>query len=93
MAESTDHQQSVRIPNKYGLHARPAAEFVKLAGRFRADVLVRKEDMEVNGKSIMGMMMLAAECGSAITIRATGEDAQDALTQLVALVEQGFGEP
>lgn len=92
MAESTDQQQSVRIPNKYGLHARPAAEFVKLAGRFRADVLVRKEDMEVNGKSIMGMMMLAAECGSAITIRATGDDALDAVKQLVGLVERGFGE-
>jgi phosphocarrier protein len=92
MAESTNSQQSVRIPNKYGLHARPAAEFVKLAGRFRADVLVRKEEMEVNGKSIMGMMMLAAECGSDITIRAMGDDAHDAVAQLVALVERGFGE-
>jgi len=92
MADSLDRHQSVRIPNKYGLHARPAAEFVKLAGRFRADVVVRKEDMEVNGKSIMGMMMLAAECGSAITIQASGDDAHEAVTQLVALVERGFGE-
>jgi phosphocarrier protein len=92
MAESPDRQQSVRIPNKYGLHARPAAEFVRLAGRFRADVLVRKEETEVNGKSIMGMMMLAAEFGSAITIRASGEDAHEAVAQLVALVESGFGE-
>ena len=92
MAEPVQSQQSVRIPNKYGLHARPAAEFVKLAGRFRADVLVSKEDMEVNGKSIMGMMMLAAECGSTITIRAAGEDAQDAVADLVGLVERGFGE-
>lgn len=87
-----ESQRSVRIQNKYGLHARPAAEFVKLASRFRSDVLVRKEELEVNGKSIMGMMMLAAECGSAITIRATGDDASDAVAQLVALVERGFGE-
>jgi phosphocarrier protein len=87
-----DSQRLVRIHNKYGLHARPAAEFVKLASRFRSDVLVCKDDMEVNGKSIMGMMMLAAECGSTLTIRATGEDAHDAVAHLVALVERGFGE-
>jgi len=92
MAEPAQSQQSVRIPNRYGLHARPAAEFVKLAGRFRAEVQVSKEEMEVNGKSIMGMMMLAAEFGSTITIRATGEDAQAAVADLVALVERGFGE-
>ncbi|MGD8279322.1 MAG: HPr family phosphocarrier protein [Gemmatimonadota bacterium] len=93
MAEPVDSQRSVRIPNKYGLHARPAAEFVKLAGRFRSDVLVRKEEMEVNGKSIMGMMMLAAEYGSSIVIRASGEDAEQAVAALVTLVEGGFGEP
>jgi phosphocarrier protein len=87
-----ESQRSVRIANKYGLHARPAAVFVKLAGRFRADVVVSKEEMEVNGKSIMGMMMLAAECGSAITIRAMGEDAHAAVAELVALVERGFEE-
>lgn len=93
MADSMEHEHSVRIPNKHGLHARPAAEFVKLAGRFRSEVVVRKDELEVNGKSIMGMMMLAAECGTAIRIRATGIDAGDAVAELVALVERGFGEP
>lgn len=87
-----DRQESVRIPNKLGLHARPAAEFVKLASTFQSEIVVAKDEMEVNGKSIMGMMMLAAECGSAITIRASGADADDAVAELVALVERGFGE-
>lgn len=85
-------EQSVAIQNRYGLHARPAAEFVKLANRFRSEVLVRKQDVEVNGKSIMGMMMLAAEFGSEITIRATGEDADAAVRDLVALINGRFGE-
>jgi phosphocarrier protein HPr len=85
-------EQTLQIRNKYGLHARPAAEFVKLASRFQADVWVRKQDLEVNGKSIMGMMMLAAECGAEITIRATGADAADAVDQLCALVNNRFGE-
>lgn len=85
-------EQTIQIRNKYGLHARPAAEFVKLASRFRSDVYVRKEDLEVNGKSIMGMMMLAAECGAEITIRAQGEDATNAVEELVALVNNRFGE-
>jgi phosphocarrier protein len=83
---------TVLIPNKFGLHARPAAEFVKLASQFRSDVFVRKEDLEVNGKSIMGIMMLAAEHGCTITIRATGEDASQAVAGLAALVQSGFGE-
>jgi phosphocarrier protein len=82
----------VRISNKYGMHARPAAEFVKTASTYRCDISVNKDDLEVNGKSIMGMMMLAAECGSEIRIRATGEDASPAVEALVALVERGFGE-
>ena len=84
--------RSVRIPNQYGLHARPAAEFVKLAGKFRSNVWVKKDDVEVNGKSIMGVMMLAAEHGSEIMIRASGEDAEDAVKALAELVEGGFGE-
>lgn len=84
--------RSVRIPNQYGLHARPAAEFVKLAGKFRSNVWVKKDDVEVNGKSIMGVMMLAAEHGSEIMIRASGEDAEDAVRALAELVEGGFGE-
>ncbi len=86
------NEKTVEIPNKFGLHARPAAEFVKLAARFASEVWVRKEDLEVNGKSIMGMMMLAAERGSHITIRAAGPDAGDAVSGLAALVETGFGE-
>lgn len=80
------------IVNRLGLHARPAAEFVKTAGRFAASVMVRKDALEVNGKSIMGMMMLAAECGSSLAIRTEGEDAEAALEALQALVAAGFGE-
>ncbi len=87
-----EHERTVRISNKYGLHARPAAEFVKLANRFQSDIWVKKEEMQVNGKSIMGVMMLAAEFGSEITIRASGEDAESALAALAELVSKGFGE-
>ena len=85
-------EQSVRIRNKLGLHARPAAAFVKTANRFQSEIWVRKQEVEVNGKSIMGMMMLAAECGSEIVIRASGADAEPAMQELVGLVEQKFGE-
>jgi phosphocarrier protein len=88
----TESIRTVRIANKYGMHARPAAEFVKTANAYHCDIFVNKEDLEVNGKSIMGMMMLAAECGSEITIRAAGADAGTAVDALVALVERGFGE-
>ncbi len=89
---TTDVERAVRINNKHGLHARPAAEFVKLAGRFQASIWVRKADIEVNGKSIMGVMMLAAESGSEIVIRASGSDAEEAVDSLCALVDSGFGE-
>ena len=82
----------VQIANKFGLHARPAAEFVKLANRFSSDVWVRKDDVEVSGKSIMGVMMLAAEHGSTIVIRAAGEDSEQAVAALQDLVRNGFGE-
>jgi len=82
----------VQIVNKYGLHARPAAELVKLANRFRSDVWIRKEDTEVSGKSIMGVMMLAAECGSMVEIRAQGEDSQAAVDALAQLIQNRFGE-
>ena len=84
--------RTVRIPNLLGLHARPAAEFVKVSSKFRCEVFVAKDDLEVNGKSIMGVMMLAAECGTPLRIRAEGPDAAEALDALVALVESGFGE-
>jgi phosphocarrier protein HPr len=85
-------EETVRIPNRLGLHARPAAEFVKLSSRFQAHISVEKDGLEVNGKSIMGVMMLAAECGSRLRIRATGPDHGEAVASLVALVRSGFGE-
>jgi phosphocarrier protein len=85
-------ERSVQIVNRLGLHARPAAEFVKLAGRFRAEIRVEKEGLEVDGKSIMGVLMLAAEHGSQLIIRAEGTDAEDALAALVELVDGGFYE-
>jgi phosphocarrier protein len=92
MSTGTSCERTVPIRNRLGLHARPAAEFVKLATRFSADVMVCREELEVNGKSIMGMMMLAAEFGSEITIRARGMDAEPAVSALCALVERGFEE-
>jgi phosphocarrier protein len=86
------HEAAVRIRNRLGLHARPAAEFVKLASRFRAEVWVEKDEMEVNGKSIMGVMMLAAEAGASIRIRAAGSDAENAVDSLTELVLSGFSE-
>lgn len=83
--------QTVEIRNRHGLHARPAAEFVKLASKFAATIMVRKDDLEVNGKSIMGVLMLAAEPGAELTIRASGEDAAAALQALVAFVEADEG--
>lgn len=87
-----EHSTQVMVVNKYGLHARPAAEFVKLANRFTSDVWIRKDEVEVSGKSIMGVMMLAAECGSTVRIRASGTDAEEAVGALVQLVESRFGE-
>jgi phosphocarrier protein HPr len=87
-----ERSQEVTIQNKYGLHARPAAEFVKLATRFRCEVWVRKDEVEVSGKSIMGVMMLAAEYGSTIEIRAAGEDSAAAVEALTGLVATRFGE-
>lgn len=79
------------IPNVEGLHARPAAKFVKLASRFSSNIWVKKEEAgEINGKSIMGLMMLAAEQGSIITITAEGDDAHKVLIEIKELVESGF---
>ena len=82
----------VQIVNTYGLHARPAAELVKLANRFASEVWIRKDETEVSGKSIMGVMMLAAEYGSTVQIRARGVDAQAAVDALVQLIQNRFGE-
>jgi phosphocarrier protein HPr len=85
-------ERTVRIVNKNGLHARPAAEIVKLASRYQADITLVRDDLEVNGKSIMGVMMLAAEFGSSLVLRAAGPDAEQAVSALSDLIARKFGE-
>ena len=84
--------REVRIVNQLGLHARPAAQIVKIASAYQAEVEVVKDGLAVNGKSIMGVMMLAAECGSTLTFKADGPDEAEAIEALAALVAAGFGE-
>ena len=84
-------ERAAKIVNPLGMHARPAAELVKVANRFKAAVEVRKDDLAVNGKSIMGVMMLAAEVGSTIHIKAEGPDEQEAVAALKQLVDGRFG--
>ena len=84
--------RSVTVVNQLGMHARAAAKFVHLATRFTAQVRVARERREMDGKSIMGVLLLAAARGSTITITATGADEIDAIQALTALVESGFGE-
>ena len=86
-------EREATIVNLEGLHARPAARIVRLANGFAAEIQLAKDGLEVNGKSIMGVMMLAAECGSSIVIRADGPDAEQAVQALAELVASGFGEP
>ncbi len=84
---------TIKIVNKLGLHARPASLFVKIAGQFESNIKVEKDGVEVNGKSIMGVMMLAAEQGSKITIIAEGVDEKEAIDSLVKLIaERKFDE-
>jgi len=80
------------IVNTLGLHARAAAQLVQTANRFQSEVLVEREDQSVNGKSIMGVLMLAAAKGSEIQVVCEGPDAEPALTALARLIEAGFGE-
>jgi phosphotransferase system HPr (HPr) family protein len=75
-------QKKIKIMNKSGLHARPAALFVQLANKYNSDIVLRKGIQEVNGKSIMGIMMLAAEYGSEIILEIDGDDAQEAIKEL-----------
>ena len=86
-------EREATIVNQDGLHARPAAKIVRLASTFNSDVELFKDGVGVNGKSIMGVMMLAAECGSSIMIRADGPDAEQAVKAISQLVADGFGEP
>jgi phosphocarrier protein len=85
-------QKEVPITNRLGLHARPAAMFVRIASRHRSEVWVSKEGEVVNGKSIMGLMMLAAGQGSKLHIRCEGPDADKAIEELEALIKAGFNE-
>ncbi|MCX8497184.1 MAG: HPr family phosphocarrier protein [Akkermansiaceae bacterium] len=85
-------QKDFTILNKLGIHARPAAQFVKTANRFQADIFVEKDGEEVDGKSIMGLMMLAAGHGSVISVTANGADAEAALDALSELITRKFEE-
>ena len=85
-------EKEIAIINRLGLHARPAAMFVRIASRHRAEIWVAKEGEEVNGKSIMGLMMLAAGRGSKLRIRCEGADADKAMEELEELIKAGFNE-
>ncbi|MGC1323849.1 MAG: HPr family phosphocarrier protein [Candidatus Udaeobacter sp.] len=85
-------EKELTVVNRLGLHARPAAMFVRIASRHRAEIWVAKEGEEVNGKSIMGLMMLAAGQGSKLRIRCDGPDADKAMEELEELVKAGFNE-
>lgn len=85
-------EKEVVIKNKFGLHARPASMFVQAAAKFKSSIKIRKDGQEVDGKSIMGIMTLAASAGSSIKLIAEGPDEQEALNALSALFESGFGE-
>ena len=85
-------ERSFTIVNSLGLHARAAAQLVQVANRFRAEIHVEKDGMQVNGKSIMGVLTLAAAKGSSITVSVEGEDAEHAMLALAKVIENGFGE-
>jgi phosphocarrier protein HPr len=84
--------QEVVVKNKAGLHTRPAAAVVKLASRFKSDFFIVMQGVEINAKSIIGVMSLAAPKGTKLTLKLTGEDEAEAARQLVELFDQGFGE-
>lgn len=84
--------KELTISNKLGIHARPAAQFVKMASQFDSEIRVEKDGEEIDGKSIMGLMMLAAGHGSILTVNAEGADAEEALNALEALVIRNFEE-
>ncbi|MEJ2238508.1 MAG: HPr family phosphocarrier protein [Gemmatimonadales bacterium] len=84
-------ERRVTVINRLGLHARPAAEFVKTASKFEAEIKLSKDTMEVNGKSILGVMTLAAECGSELVVRAEGADADAAVDALAEVLGRDFG--
>src|ERR1700746_1145778 len=85
-------EREVTVVNKLGLHARPAAMFVRIANKHRAEIWVEKEGEQVNGKSIMGLMMLAAGQGTRLILSAEGTDAEKAIQELESLIEKRFDE-
>lgn len=92
MAADDRAEKAVLIQNERGLHARAAAQFVQLAAKFPCEVSLAKEGNSVNGKSVMGVLMLVAPKGTTVTIRATGERASEAVVALAKLVDDKFGE-
>jgi phosphocarrier protein HPr len=92
MTDGKEWEAEVQVVNRAGMHARPAAMLVKLAGSFTANIHVEKDGLQVNGKSIMGVLMLAAEQGSTLRFIAVGEDAEEAIDALTDLVRRGFEE-
>lgn len=85
-------EREVKVVNPLGLHARPAAQLVKLTNSFVSEVELVKDGVPVNGKSIMGVMMLAAECGCTLTVRTDGPDEEAAAAAVIGLIAGGFGE-
>ncbi|NJK92766.1 MAG: HPr family phosphocarrier protein [Blastochloris sp.] len=91
-AGEQSYAKEMTIQNKLGLHARPAAMFVRIANRYGCEIAVEKDGEEVNGKSIMGLMMLAAGCGSLLKVSASGDDAEKAVHELADLIKRKFDE-
>lgn len=92
-ATDTGHRATVTIPNSLGLHLRPASQLVKLASQYEGcEVFLTKDSQTINAKSIMGVIMLAAEQGSKLTVEASGGSSEAAVMALVELIETGFGE-
>jgi phosphocarrier protein HPr len=85
-------EREVKIVNKLGIHARPAAEIVKTSAKFKSAITIIRDELEVNAKSIMGVMMLAAEKGATVKLRADGPDAEEAVEALAQLIAAKFGE-
>ncbi|MBN1350856.1 HPr family phosphocarrier protein [candidate division KSB1 bacterium] len=85
-------QKELTIPNRLGLHARPASLLVKTVARFQSDIFISRDNQIVNGKSIMGVMMLAAEYGSKVLFKISGEDEDDVLEAIIQLFERKFDE-
>ena len=86
-------EKLVTIKNRAGVHTRPAASIVKLAAKFKSEFIIEKEGLEINGKSIIGVMTLAAEQGSSLLLRFDGEDEAEAAKEITDLFERGFDEP